>query len=154
MVVSSINKPQLHVMLRCILLTVTMIALSSTSFCQSTTGSPKNNGDNGVYTVVEKMPEYPGGMQALYRQIASTIKMPAKCRSDSAFVSCKVFLKFVVDENGHAGNEEIIKGCDSCPEANTEALKVVPKMDLWKPGTLDGRPVKVYYNLPISFKNQ
>jgi protein TonB len=46
----------------------------------------------------------------------------------------------------------VLKGITECPACDVAALKAVKKMPDWKPGRQNGRPVRTYFNLPVSFK--
>ncbi len=105
-----------------------------------------------IYTIVEEQAEYPGGPQEMYKFIGNNIVFPISAKEDSLFAGCKSFIKFIVTENGTVNNAQVIKGCNGCPDCDKEALRVVNLMPKWKPGRQDGKPVKVYYNLPIKFK--
>lgn len=107
---------------------------------------------DSVLTLAEVMPEYPGGMKELYTFIATQIKFPESCLKDKAFTDCKVFVKFIVDLNGYPTAFEVIKGCAGYPECDEEALRVLKLMPRWEPGKMKGKPVNVYFNLPIRFK--
>ncbi len=94
------------------------------------------------------MPEYPGGMAGLQKYLQSNLKYPAQAREDG--IEGRVIVKFVVNEQGRVEGATIIKGlgggCDK------EALRVVNAMKGWKPGMVQGKAVKVYYTLPITFR--
>jgi len=62
----------------------------------------------------------------------------------------RVVVKFIVNEDGSIADCEVLKGINK--ECDREALRVVRHMPPWKPGTKDGKPVKVYYKLPVVFK--
>jgi len=102
-----------------------------------------------IFTLAEVMPEYPGGMSALYSFLSKNLQYPPVCRENG--IQGKVFLKFVVDEEGNLESFEVIKssGADLLDQ---EALRVAHQMARWKPGYMKGKAVKVYYNLPVSFK--
>ncbi|MBI3240428.1 MAG: energy transducer TonB, partial [Flavobacteriia bacterium] len=76
------------------------------------------------------------------------------CRQDTSFHGCKVFLMFVVNENGAISGIKVLKGCKNCPDADREAVRLVSSMPAWKPAKMQGSNVKSYYNLPVSFKIQ
>jgi protein TonB len=116
-----------------------------------TTGS---NSNSEIFTIVEKPAEFPGGMVAMMNFIKTNIRFPASCRADTAFHNCKVFLKFVVNEDGRISDTQILKSCKQCLACDAEALKIMSSMPLWTPAELTGRKVKCYFNLPISFKSQ
>lgn len=101
-----------------------------------------------VYTSIDEMPEFPGGMPALMEFLGKNIEYPAEARKED--IQGRVVVKFVVCENGTLCNEEVIRGigggCDQ------EVIRVVKAMPNWKPGKQNGKAVKVYYTLPVSFK--
>lgn len=115
---------------------------------KSEAAKPANAGATEVRIEVEKMPEFPGGEQALYEFLAKNIKYPALARENG--VEGTVYVKFLVDAKGKISDVSLMKGIGSgCDE---EAIRVVQKMPRWSPGTLRGEPVDVYYTLPVKFK--
>ncbi|RDB04291.1 TonB family protein [Runella aurantiaca] len=100
-----------------------------------------------VFTVVEQNPEFPGGMSELGRYLGRNIKYPAAAQR--ANVQGKVFVQFVVGEDGDIRDPRISKGIGfGCDE---EALRVTLNMPKWNPGKQNGKAVAVQYNLPIAF---
>ena len=59
-------------------------------------------------------------------------------------------IRFVVGPDGRVRQAEIIRGAS--PSLDKEAMRIVSIMPKWNPGKQDGRPVAVYYTLPIKFK--
>lgn len=102
-----------------------------------------------IFTVVEEMPEFPGGTTAMMKYIQQNIQYPAMARE--AGISGKVYLKFVVNETGEISSVEVMKGVAGCQDCDKEAIRVVKSMPKWKPGKMTGRAVKVNYTLPINF---
>jgi protein TonB len=113
--------------------------------CQAQTKESKMK--DGVYTEVEEMPEYPGGINALMSEIASGIKYPDEAKKNG--VQGKVFVSFVVDEQGKVTNAKIERGVDSALDA--ESLRVVNGLKTWKPGKEKGKAVKVAFTIPINY---
>jgi protein TonB len=105
-----------------------------------------------IFTIVEESPEFPGGNVAMMKFIQQNVQYPPMARE--AGISGKCFLKFVVGESGDISNVEILKGVPGCSDCDKEAIRVVKSMPKWKPGKMTGRPVKVYFNLPIVFRIQ
>jgi len=97
-----------------------------------------------VYHFVEKMPEYHGGNQTLIKYIAENLKYPI---TDVCYGG-KVYVRFIIDENGNVTKPEVLRGVD--PLLDKEAIRVVNKLPQWKPGELNGKKVKVWYTVPIS----
>ena len=104
--------------------------------------------DSKVFEVVEKMPEYPGGQDALMTFLAQNIKYPAAAAENN--IQGRVIVKFVVNKEGKVEQAEILRGVD--PAIDKEALRVVNTMPQWIPGEQLGKKVSVYFVLPISFK--
>lgn len=100
----------------------------------------------------EKMPEYPGGIPALYAYIKTNLRYP-QVAIDSGYTG-KCFVKFVVNRDGSVSDISVDEGVARCPECDAEALRVVANIpERWKPGMQDGRAVRVYYTLPFNFSS-
>ena len=107
-----------------------------------------NGVEDGAPVFVETMPEFPGGQSALFMYLQKNIVYPSA--ASEAGIQGKVYIRFVVDVDGSITQVEVLRGVEK--SLDDEALRVVKKMPNWKPGTQGGKPVKVYFNLPISFK--
>ena len=101
-----------------------------------------------IYTVVEVMPKYPGGLDAMYKFLAENIKYPQKAKEEG--ISGTVYVQFIVEKDGQTTGFKILRG--AAESLDNEALRVVKTMPIWEPGTQRGKPVRVQYNLPIKFK--
>ena len=105
---------------------------------------------DSVYSVVDQDPEFEGGLEALYKYLAENIKYPDQAKADK--VEGRVFIRFVIETDGSVSGAEVLRGIGGgCDE---EALRVVQGMPNWKPGMVAGEPVRVQYNIPITFKLQ
>jgi len=103
-----------------------------------------------IFTVVEAMPEFPGGMAKLMGYLSSNIKYPPFAKETN--IQGRVFINFVVEPNGSISNVKVLRGIGGgCDE---EAIRVVESMPNWKPGMQRGKPVRVSYNLPVKFTLQ
>lgn len=101
-----------------------------------------------VFTYVEEMPKFIGGQDAMMKYIAATVKYPDSARDKG--IQGKVFVNFVVNEDGKISNVKILRGIGGgCDE---EAKRVVEGMPVWEPGKQNGKNVAVYFNLPIQFR--
>lgn len=103
-----------------------------------------------VYTVVEQEPSFPGGQDALLKYIATHIKYPAIAQEQD--IQGQVVLKFVVKEDGSVGDVKVMKGLSK--ECDAEAVRVVKSLPRFIPGKQQGKPVKVWFTLPIRFQLQ
>lgn len=100
-----------------------------------------------IFTIVEQMPEFPGGIEALFAYLGNTLKYPAMAKD--AKIQGKVYVTFVVDRDGSIANVKVLRGIGGgCDE---EAIKVVKGMPKWEPGRQRSKAVRVQYNLPINF---
>lgn len=102
--------------------------------------------DGAIFTIVEQMPEFPGGMEALYQFLAANIKYPG---GPDDCVSGKVFVTFVIEKDGTVSDAKVVRKLH--PAFDAEALRVVKLMPKWEPGRQEGKPVRVQFNLPINF---
>lgn len=103
-----------------------------------------------VFFIVEEMPEYPGGEDALRKDISELVKYPDDAKKKG--ISGKVYITFIVDENGKVVNPRIARGVDA--SLDKEALRVMGLLKTWKPGKQRGQVVKVEYTIPINFALQ
>jgi protein TonB len=101
-----------------------------------------------VYSVVEQMPEFSGGMEKMNAYIFKAIKYPAS--EVEAKNQGNVFVQFIVNTFGELTSFEVVKG--QTEALNAEALRVVKSMPKWKPGKQNGKLVKVKCVIPIEFK--
>ena len=104
-------------------------------------------------SLIEKSPEYPGGISALMKFLSSNLKYPKEW--DEACVSGKVIAKLSIDKDGKIDNVEIIR-CTIPDEfsesAKIEVQRVIKLLPDFIPAQKNGNTVKSYYILPISFK--
>jgi len=101
-----------------------------------------------VFAPVEVMPEFPGGPGKMMKFIIENQQYPSDLKAKG--IEGKVMVRFVVIEDGSLEKIEVIKssGYDSFDK---EAVRVVSSMPKWKPGSQMGKPVKVFFNLPVAF---
>ena len=101
-----------------------------------------------IFTIVEEMPEYPGGIAAAMKWIANELKYPAIAQENG--VQGRVTVRFTINADGSVVDPVVVRGVD--PHLDKEALRVIGKMPKWKPGKQRGKAVRVSYNLPVRFK--
>ena len=112
--------------------------------------SPVEEAKEETLTVVDVMPQYPGGDRELLKFIAQSIKYPTDAQE--AGVQGRVICSFVVGKKGNIVEPKIIRGID--PSLDAEALRVIGMMPRWTPGRQDGKAVRVLYTVPITFRLQ
>ncbi len=110
----------------------------------------ETNDDPEIFIVVEDMPEFPGGMSALGRYIANSVRYPAIAQENR--IQGRVFVTFVVNTKGYVQDVKISRGVD--PALDKEAIRVIKNLPKWKPGEQRGKPANVRYTVPINFRLQ
>jgi TonB family protein len=104
-------------------------------------------GDKEVFVVVEEMPQFPGGMDALVQWIAQQMKYPEKAKKDG--IQGVVYVGYVVNKAGKVESVEVEGSVN--PLLDAEAVRVVSEMPAWTPGTQRGKAVDVKFVIPIKF---
>ncbi len=106
------------------------------------------NDSDRVYQVVEQMPEFPGGEQAMMNFIQKNLQYPILEREND--IQGRVIIGFVVEEDGSLSNIQVKRGVSI--GIAKEAVRLIKSMPRFKPGRQSGKLVRVQYNLPIVFK--
>ena len=96
--------------------------------------------------VVETSPEFPGGIEALFKFIAENINFPAEIVCDQ----CRTICQFVVEKDGSISNIQVVRssGDDFLDKEAVRVLSIMPK---WKPGEQQGKPIRTKYTIPINW---
>jgi protein TonB len=103
--------------------------------------------DNNIFISVEQQPEFPNGIKAMYEFLSKNIHYPKS--AVNAGITGKVFVKFVVEKDGSIADVQITKGIGfGCDE---EAIRVIASMPKWSPGKQNGKNVRVYFNMPVTY---
>jgi protein TonB len=103
-----------------------------------------------VFTIVESMPEFPGGQTEMFKYLGKNIKFPPAAKANG--IQGKVYVNFTIGKNGEIRDIKILRGVHDL--LDKEAVRVVKAMPKWKAGKQRGKTVSVSYNLPINFKLQ
>ncbi len=145
----TINKSSRWKRLRA-LAVVPVIALALLAFANPKTETASVVGDKKVYETVEQLPQFPGGQNAMIEFLSQNVHYPETAAKNN--VEGRVVLQFIVEKDGQIGEVKVARSVD--PELDAEALRVVKSMPNFIPGRQDGKPVAVWYTLPIVFKLQ
>ncbi|MBQ4519836.1 MAG: TonB family protein [Bacteroidaceae bacterium] len=113
--------------------------------------------DTTVYRVVEKMPEYPGGIDKLMKYIRTSTekywdKVDPKVKHQFIYVESiyrRVVVIFTINENGQVTDPEVLRRVDK--DLDKEAIRIIKSMPRWIPGEHKGKKVKVRFTLPVMF---
>lgn len=100
-------------------------------------------------TVVEEMPQFPGGESALIDYFNKNLKYPATAKGKG--IQGRVYINFIISKNGKVLYPYVVRGIDK--ECDKEALRLIRNMPVWKPGKEKGKAVLVRYNLPVRFSS-
>ncbi|MGN0234746.1 MAG: energy transducer TonB [Paludibacteraceae bacterium] len=104
-----------------------------------------------VFVVVETMPEFPGGQQALFKYLNENVKYPVIAQENG--IQGRVICQFVVNKDGSIVDVEVVRsGGDA--SLDKEAVRVIKSMPKWKPGKQRGKAVRVKYTVPVNFRLQ
>jgi TonB family protein len=100
------------------------------------------------FVVVEEMPQFPGGRDAMKAWIVKNINYPQEAANKK--IQGQINVSFVVTSNGKVKNVKVIKSL--YPQLDIEASRIVSNMPDWKPGIQAGKPVDVQMQVPVEFK--
>lgn len=109
--------------------------------------SEEETGVSKIFMVAEKMPEFPGGQEALMEYLEKNLNYPEKLQEKG--ITGTVYVTFVVNKNGGIEDVRVLRSLH--PLLDKEAVRVVKSMPKWKPGEQRGKKVNIQYNLPIRF---
>ena len=137
---------------------IALLAMNSTAMRANvqkkvvkTTKVTKKTGTNDkVYVVVEQMPSFPGGDSALLKYLFENIKYPMSALK--AQKQGRVMVRFTVEKDGAITNVKVARSVT--PSLDAEAVRAIKSMPKWSPGKQGGQPVRVNYNVPVSFRLQ
>ncbi len=100
------------------------------------------------FQVVERLPEFPGGMSAFVQWLTKNLKYPLTAQRANR--QGTVLVSFIVNKDGSIADRKVVKSVS--PELDREALRVLRLMPKWKPGEDHGQPCRTYICIPIVFK--
>ena len=104
-----------------------------------------------IFYVVESMPEFPGGTQAMYKYIGENLKYPVIAQENG--IQGRVVCQFTVNKDGSLVDIEVVRSAADA-SLDKEAVRVIKSMPKWKPGKQRNQPVRVKFTLPVNFKLQ
>ncbi|RZJ53419.1 MAG: M56 family peptidase [Flavobacterium sp.] len=102
----------------------------------------------GSDTTNVKKPEFPGGLNAFFQFVGKNYKMPSEASKNK--IDTKLYVQFMVEQDGSLSEYKIVK--DPGFGLGEEVIRVLKLSPKWTPGTQDGKPVRVLYDLPITIQ--
>ena len=101
-----------------------------------------------VFDVVEKAPEFPGGVEALMKFLSENVRYPEAAHKIGA--QGRVLVSFIVEPDGSTSNAHVLQKVND--DLDAEAVRVIGAMPKWTPGMQDGKAVRVKFTVPITFR--
>ena len=101
------------------------------------------------FDLLETLPVFPGGFQALIQFLSNNVKYPPIAQENG--IQGRTIVQFVVNKDGSICDIVVVRSAGD-PSLDREAIRVVKSMPRWKPGTHRGKPIRVKYTLPVNFK--
>jgi protein TonB len=127
---------------------LTLLFNTSIIIAQENADTLSVDSDSTTFTIVEKIPIFPGGESEMYKFLGEHMSYPEKARDKN--VQGRVYVSFIVEKDGSISSIKVLRGIGS--GCDKEAIRVVKSMPKWTPGYQKGKAVRVRYNLPILFK--
>lgn len=104
--------------------------------------------ENHFFSLGNEVPQFPGGYESLIRFLNTNLNYPKEAREQR--LQGQLVISFVVEENGEISSAIIVHGIGGgCDE---EAIRVIESMPAWEPAIKDEKPVRVLFNMPITFR--
>lgn len=110
-------------------------------------GQTSTASDDKVLSIAEEQPVFNGNLNMW---LAQNMQYPASAAESG--IEGRVVVKFIIRSDGSISDAKVVRSVD--PELDREALRVVNAMPKWKPGTNNGKPVNVLFQLPLTFRLQ
>lgn len=130
-------------------------AVRSTPFIKSprltnrVTTTNTNEKQDTVFNIVDEMPQFPGGMSQLSKFIKDNMRYPPVAAREDV-PQGRVIVLVVINKDGSITNCRV--GRSVHPYLDKEAIRIVKKMPKWKPGKQNGKPERVKYAIPVTFR--
>jgi TonB family protein len=99
------------------------------------------------FVSIETPPSFPGGMNKFYEYLSKNVKYPKEAQNNN--IQGKVFLSFIVEQDGTIADVQVVRRLGG--GTDEEAVRLLQESPKWVPGILNGKTVRVKYNIPISF---
>jgi protein TonB len=105
-------------------------------------------GEEEPLFIVETMPTFKGGDLNNFRiWVGKRTNYPEEAIINK--IRGTVFLTFIVEKDGSVSNVSVVKGVH--PLLDEEAVRAISESPRWSPGLQRGQPVRVRFQIPLSF---
>ena len=102
-----------------------------------------------IFTVVEQMPEFPGGTREMFNYIDANLRYPIEAQNNG--IQGRTICQFVVNKDGSVVDVVVVRSSGN-DALDNEAIRLISSMPKWKPGTQRGKAVRVKYTVPVNFR--
>lgn len=109
---------------------------------------PYYNGDS-ISELCETQPSFPGGQSAMMQFLRNSVVYPQK--EKEAGISGTCYITFVIERDGSLSDVRVLRGVRNGEGFDAEALRIINSMPKWSPGKLNGKNVRIRFNIPIKF---
>ncbi len=157
----------MHLLFKTLMIVLTVIILSVTGSCGRNSSKkkisdippsleppsppkPSMTGSDTIWNYAGKMPVIQGNEEALFTYIGRNLHYPENAKKDG--IQGRVVVKFCVTSKGDVKDHQVIESIN--PDLDAEAMRVIKTILRFEPGYQDGKPISVWYEVPISFKLQ
>ena len=127
-----------------------LVFISFYSYSQTENSNYDSLKQKQIYTYAEEMPEFPGGETEMYKFIIKKLEYPSEAINNK--IEGIVYLKFTILEDGTVSDIQVVSKKILGYGLEEAAIAVIKKMPKWRPGKQNGKPIPVYFNLPIRFR--
>lgn len=104
--------------------------------------------DDTIYSLADQQPTYPGGMNAFFNYIKTSMVYPESAKANG--LEGRVFVEYVVEKDGSVTNARVLKSLSE--DCDKEAVRLVTNSEKWNPGKIDDKVVRVKMAIPLNFK--
>ncbi|MDR1182735.1 MAG: energy transducer TonB [Bacteroidales bacterium] len=125
--------------------------IAQTDTDTNTNAGTNTDTDTIVFTVTEKMPEFPGGNEALLKYFQENLTYPEDARKEK--IEARIIVQFIVEPDGSLTNIKIMRE-HQYESLNKEAIRIIENMPKWIPAKQRGKRVRCRFLQPITFKIQ
>jgi len=105
-----------------------------------------------IFLVVEETAVFPGGEAAMYKYLRGKLENNYPSYEKEAEIQGKVYVRFVVEKDGSITNADVVRKVSN--GLDKLAKSTVENMPKWTPGKQGGKPVRMWFTLPVSFQLQ
>jgi protein TonB len=130
-----------------ILFTIAAALMFLAAKAQQPDTANRSTADTSIYTDVQQLPTFPGGMAKFYYFLSRVIRYPANSRENN--IQGKVTIAMVVEKNGSLSHLKVAQHL--ADDIDKEALRVMALCPKWNPGMQNGKAVRTAFSVPISF---